>query len=883
HQKTDIMGIAKFVKVPWASHRIMVFKENYSYAETGCGDSLQSEYENFTLTHCSNSRFDVKFPIFELNNSRDTPEGDAIKKNKILKSIGFIEGARNMTRITEGAEIGPEIIGSSGIYSYCSSHISNIPEDITVSIVNSSSLNPASDNLSGIYLTMIKTNCSIIVEANIVLNNSNPDFSDVTADAGIYKNMSYTLVHLDDKAQKRGEETVYLKAMKNSGMVCVNENAKNLSDIEEMIDTNCYGGNWIYPETVEIDGENYYKIFSNGTLTMEGDPLVCNCSSCGDCTAKLNNNSCDVVMLTTNITTIYGSCISNTGNFTNKTYDCQGHLMEGFSGGYGIHLGGTSGNIIKNCAIKGFDNGIHTEYSSNNTFINNIVNFNNNYGIYLYLSKNNQIINNRINDNDNYGIYMDTASDHTPLINNTINNNGYGVYVSSLRNKLINNTINNNDYGIYVNSFNGYNNITRNNVSLNNIDGIHIASSSNNIIFQNYITSNNNGIFFMDSSNNRVMNNTINSNNIAGIYLYYRSDDNEISYNKILNNSQAGIVMSNKESLDAIGDSEGNENNSLEGNEISNNNLGIYSKNSSSTIFSNYVCNNTDMNFNSLDWHSSYGDYNTCNNSDGWSDLRLTMGCKYTCSGKAKFETTDSEVIYFSSDKGHIENHIAVDEYSLPPEGRPEASFPYGFFSFNITGISPGENVTIVIELPEDLPTNANYYKYDPNNQAYYNISIGSNDGDNIISITLTDGGLGDDDGIANGVISDAGGPGLILTTISNCESDDDCDNGYFCNNSKVCQKGCNYNYSCALGSYCNLSNHQCEPKSCSNDSDCPSIGFYCEPDTKVCVMGCTLNESCAPWAYCNLTNHQCEPDSCSNDTDCQGNSYCNLDEGVCE
>lgn len=37
---------------------------------------------------------------------------------------------------------------------------------------------------------------------------------------------------------------------------------------------------------------------------------------------------------------------------------------------------------------------------------------------------------------------------------------------------------------------------------------------------------------------------------------------------------------------------------------------------------------------------------------------------------------------------------------------------------------------------------------------------MGSNDGDNIITITLTDGGLGDDDNIVNGVILDAGGPG---------------------------------------------------------------------------------------------------------------------------
>lgn len=36
-----------------------------------------------------------------------------------------------------------------------------------------------------------------------------------------------------------------------------------------------------------------------------------------------------------------------------------------------------------------------------------------------------------------------------------------------------------------------------------------------------------------------------------------------------------------------------------------------------------------------------------------------------------------------------------------------------------------------------------------------------SNDGDNIITITLQDGEIGDDDGVANGVIVDQGGPGI--------------------------------------------------------------------------------------------------------------------------
>jgi hypothetical protein len=41
-----------------------------------------------------------------------------------------------------------------------------------------------------------------------------------------------------------------------------------------------------------------------------------------------------------------------------------------------------------------------------------------------------------------------------------------------------------------------------------------------------------------------------------------------------------------------------------------------------------------------------------------------------------------------------------------------------------------------------------------------------SNDGDNIIIIQLTDGGIGDDDGVANGVIVDVGGPGVPVSPV---------------------------------------------------------------------------------------------------------------------
>ena len=88
--------------------------------------------------------------------------------------------------------------------------------------------------------------------------------------------------------------------------------------------------------------------------------------------------------------------------------------------------------------------------------------------------------------------------------------------------------------------------------------------------------------------------------------------------------------------------------------------------------------------------------------------------------------------------------------------------FTHGFFSFNILGLNPGETVTVTIFLPSPVPPDTQYWKCQ--NGAWVNCTslLGDNDGDNMLTLTLTDGGLGDADGIANGTIVDPGGPAVV-------------------------------------------------------------------------------------------------------------------------
>jgi hypothetical protein len=118
----------------------------------------------------------------------------------------------------------------------------------------------------------------------------------------------------------------------------------------------------------------------------------------------------------------------------------------------------------------------------------------------------------------------------------------------------------------------------------------------------------------------------------------------------------------------------------------------------------------------------------------------------------------------FASSSGAIVSLVAVPESTLPAEGKPNLSFPQGFFSFQIMGLTNGQTVTVTITLPSAVPEGTQYWKYGPTlddpTDHWYQLPVGSDDGDNVITITLVDGGLGDDDLIANAVIIDQGGPG---------------------------------------------------------------------------------------------------------------------------
>ena len=132
---------------------------------------------------------------------------------------------------------------------------------------------------------------------------------------------------------------------------------------------------------------------------------------------------------------------------------------------------------------------------------------------------------------------------------------------------------------------------------------------------------------------------------------------------------------------------------------------------------------------------------------------------------------TGTGTVYFDSDPSTLEGLTPVSESELPEEGKPDIAFPHGFFSFNIT-LPPGHTTAIVtMTFPSPLPVSTQYWKYGPTpgdpSDHWYQLLVGDNDGDNVITITLVDGGLGDDNVVApDGVIVDQGGPGFPVPPV---------------------------------------------------------------------------------------------------------------------
>lgn len=101
---------------------------------------------------------------------------------------------------------------------------------------------------------------------------------------------------------------------------------------------------------------------------------------------------------------------------------------------------------------------------------------------------------------------------------------------------------------------------------------------------------------------------------------------------------------------------------------------------------------------------------------------------------------------------------------SVPAAPPANYSFPYDLFDFALGNCTAGATTTVTLTYPSAIPANTVYWKYGPQTaggpSGWYAFSGAAING-NQMTLTLTDGALGDDDLTVNGIFLDAGGPGV--------------------------------------------------------------------------------------------------------------------------
>ena len=114
---------------------------------------------------------------------------------------------------------------------------------------------------------------------------------------------------------------------------------------------------------------------------------------------------------------------------------------------------------------------------------------------------------------------------------------------------------------------------------------------------------------------------------------------------------------------------------------------------------------------------------------------------------------------------GNIVSFMTASPQSVPDTTNMPDDLIYGLIDMQLKPDAVGGTVTVTIYLENPAPDGYVWYKYGPNNGWYvYSDHAEFNADRDQVTLTLVDGGIGDDDGVANGVIVDPSGLGCTPT-----------------------------------------------------------------------------------------------------------------------
>jgi hypothetical protein len=149
-----------------------------------------------------------------------------------------------------------------------------------------------------------------------------------------------------------------------------------------------------------------------------------------------------------------------------------------------------------------------------------------------------------------------------------------------------------------------------------------------------------------------------------------------------------------------------------------------------------------------------------------WDSDQNTIKCVKTDEGKSlgiSFKGS-STVVGIESISAETEN--GTNTYASAASS-PDY-FPFGLINFKLIMDQPGDQAEITIYFSEPAPEDGRWFKYDPIEATWTDYSTQTDFSEDRYSVTLylEDGGDGDADGIANGIIVDPSGLGVSSSSI---------------------------------------------------------------------------------------------------------------------
>jgi len=116
--------------------------------------------------------------------------------------------------------------------------------------------------------------------------------------------------------------------------------------------------------------------------------------------------------------------------------------------------------------------------------------------------------------------------------------------------------------------------------------------------------------------------------------------------------------------------------------------------------------------------------------------------------GKFLIDVTDTAGASLDVAKGMAETDASLNQAGMPSG----YEFPDGLVSYQVVGVVPGSTIPVKVTFPSGIPAGSKVYKVGPT--GFKEVGNPAIQG-NTVTLTLTDGGSGDSDGLANGVIVD--------------------------------------------------------------------------------------------------------------------------------